>query len=34
VLRPAELAMLLDGIELSEVKRRPRYQRPAAAATL
>jgi transposase len=29
ILRPAELAMLLDGIELSNVKRRPRYQRPA-----
>jgi len=28
-LRPAELAMLLDGIELANVKRRPRYQRPA-----
>jgi transposase len=29
-LRPAELAMLLDGIELSDVKRRPRYRRPAS----
>ena len=29
-LRPAELAMLLDGIELSNVKRRPRYQRPTS----
>ena len=28
-LRPAELAMLLDGIELANVKRRQRYQRPA-----
>jgi len=28
-LRPAELAMLLDGIELTNVQRRPRYQRPA-----
>jgi transposase len=27
-LRPAELAMLLDGIELSNVQRRPRYRRP------
>ncbi|MBV9119841.1 MAG: IS66 family insertion sequence element accessory protein TnpB [Chloroflexi bacterium] len=32
VLRPAELAMLLDGIELAGVKRRPRYQRPEPAA--
>jgi transposase len=28
VLRPAELAMLLDGIDLSNVKRQKRYQRP------
>ena len=28
VIRPAELAMLLDGIELSHIKRRKRYQRP------
>ncbi len=28
VLRPAELAMLLDGIELANVQRRQRYQRP------
>jgi transposase len=28
LIRPAELAMLLDGIELAEVKRRKRYQRP------
>jgi transposase len=27
-LRPAELAMLLDGIELTHVQRRQRYQRP------
>jgi transposase len=27
-LRPAELAMLLDGIELANVQRRKRYQRP------
>lgn len=33
VLRPAELAMLLDGIELSKVQRQRRYQRPAAAST-
>jgi transposase len=32
VLRPAELAMLLDGIELADVQRRPRYQRPEPAA--
>ncbi len=29
-LRPAELAMLLDGIDLSNVRRHRRYQRPAA----
>ena len=28
LIRPAELAMLLDGIELTGAKRRPRYQRP------
>jgi transposase len=28
-LRPAELAMLLDGIDLANVKRRKRYQGPA-----
>jgi transposase len=28
VIRPAELAMLLDGIDLAHVKRRQRYQRP------
>jgi transposase len=28
VLRPAELAMLLDGIDLASVKRHKRYQRP------
>jgi transposase len=27
-LRPAELAMLLDGIDLAGIKRRKRYQRP------
>jgi transposase len=31
VIRPAELAMLLDGIDLAGVKRRKRYQRPQAA---
>jgi transposase len=29
-LRPAELAMLLDGIDLANVRRRRRYQRPTA----
>jgi transposase len=28
-LRPAELAMLLDGIEVQGMKRRQRYRRPA-----
>jgi transposase len=28
LIRPAELAMLLDGIDLNGVKRRKRYQRP------
>jgi len=28
VLRPAELAMLLDGIDLGTVQRQKRYQRP------
>jgi transposase len=28
VIRPAELAMLLDGIDLGNIKRRKRYQRP------
>jgi transposase len=28
VIRPAELAMLLDGIDVQNVMRRPRYQRP------
>jgi len=31
-LRPAELAMLLDGIDLSNVKRGKRYQRPQPPA--
>jgi transposase len=31
VLRPAELALLLDGIDLGNVKRQKRYQRPAPA---
>jgi transposase len=30
VLRPAELAMLLDGVDLASVQRQQRYQRPAA----
>jgi transposase len=29
VLRPAELAMLLDGVDLSSVRRQKRYQRSA-----
>jgi transposase len=33
VIRPAELAMLLDGIEIANVKRRKRYQRPQPTAT-
>jgi transposase len=32
VLRPAELAMLLDGVDLSTVQRQPRYQ-PASPRT-
>lgn len=32
VIRPAELAMLLDGIDLGNIKRRKRYQRPSPAA--
>ena len=33
VIRPAELAMLLDGMELAHVKRRRRYQRPQPTPT-
>jgi len=33
VLRPAELAMLLDGVDLTSVKRQKRYQRPHLTAT-
>jgi transposase len=29
VLRPAELAMLLDGVDLASVRRQKRYRRPA-----
>ena len=32
-LRASELAMLLEGIDLSKLKRTPRYQHPSAAAT-
>ena len=32
VLRPAELAMLLDGVDLNHIKRHQRYQRPAGSA--
>lgn len=34
VLRAAELAMLLDGVELSSVRRHKRYQRPQSASSL
>jgi transposase len=34
VLRPAELAMLLDGVDLAHVKRQKRYQRPTAASAV
>ena len=33
VLRPAELAMLLDGVDLASVRRHRRYQRPMAQAS-
>jgi transposase len=33
LIRPAELAMLLDGIDLAGAKRRKRYQRPQPSAT-
>jgi len=33
VIRPAELAMLLDGIDLAGAKRRKRYQRPQPIPT-
>jgi transposase len=33
LIRPAELAMLLDGIDLSHVHRRRRYQRPPPRTT-
>jgi transposase len=33
LLRPAELAMLLDGIDLGRVKRHKRYQRPTPTRT-
>jgi transposase len=32
-LRPAELTMLLDGVDLSSVKRQRRYQRPEPVLT-
>jgi transposase len=34
VLRPAELAMLLDGVDLTNVKRQKRYRRPTAASAV
>jgi transposase len=33
VIRPAELAMLLDGIDIAKVHRRRRYQLPVESAT-
>ena len=30
-MRAAELAMLLDGVDLESVQRRPRYRRPTTA---
>jgi len=33
VLRPAELAMLLDGIDLANARRQPRYQRPTPVSS-
>jgi transposase len=33
VIRPAELAMLLDGIDLADVNRRRRYRRPEPTAS-
>ena len=33
VLRPAELAMLLDGVDLNHVKRHKRYQRRGGASS-
>jgi transposase len=33
LIRPAELALLLDGIDLGDVKRRKRYQRPTQATS-
>jgi transposase len=32
-LRPAELAMLLDGVDLEHIKRGKRYQRPTASTS-
>jgi len=29
VIRPAELSMILDGVDVSSVRRHPRYERPA-----
>lgn len=34
VLRPAELAMLLDGVDLASVQRQRRYQRPTPRPAL
>ena len=32
-IRAADLAMLLDGVDLASVRRQPRYRRPAAPTT-
>lgn len=32
-IRAADLAMLLDGVDLASVRRQPRYRRPAPATT-
>lgn len=34
VLRPAELAMLLDGVDLEHVKRHKRFRRPTAESAV
>jgi transposase len=34
VLRPSELAMLLDGVDLTHVKRQKRYRRPTTSVAV